>query len=208
MRYTENHNFIGRPIVGYETPECILTREAAVGLKAVQTELRPKGYSLKVYDCYRPQRAVNDFIAWSKDPSTQQMKAEFYPRVDKSKTFTLGYIAARSGHSRGSTSDLTIVPLNPKAEPVYIPGQPLVACYAPYHQRYADNSLDMGTGFDCLDEHAHSNFQGLTPMAYYNRMLFRNVMAKHGFVVYAKEWWHFTLKKEPYPNTYFDFPVA
>lgn len=130
MRYFSSHNFIGRPIKGYNAPVCLLTRPAANAVKQVADRLRPFGLTLKIYDCYRPQSAVNDFIAWAKDPSQNQMKNEFYPQVEKNRLFEEGYLAARSGHSRGSTLDLTIVPLDSKI-PIYDPGRPLVNCTRP-----------------------------------------------------------------------------
>lgn len=130
---------------------CILTRDAADALHRAQQELLTEGYTLKVYDCYRPQRAVNDFVAWAKDLQDQRMKAEFYPRVDKSTLFADGYIAQKSGHSRGSTMDLTVVRLPAEETPHYTPGQPLTDCAAPQLERFPDNTIDMGTGFDCFD---------------------------------------------------------
>ena len=209
LRYAGYHNFIGRPVKGYEAATgCILTREAAQALQQVQTELRKSAMSLKVYDCYRPQRAVNDFIAWSQDPSDQKMKAEFYPRVNKADVFKLGYVAAKSGHSRGSTMDLTIVPYPVPPQETYHPGQKLVACYLPYYLRFHDNSLNFGSGYDCLDEVAHVDYQDLRYVEHYNRQLLNRVMVKYGFKPYPEEWWHFTLANEPYPQTYFDFPVT
>ena len=209
IRYAQYHNFIGRPITGYRCNECILTQTAAAQLSKVQAELLKSGYSLKVYDCYRPQMAVNDFIQWSKDSTQQQMKKEFYPHVDKKLFFRLGYVAAQSGHSRGSTVDLTIVSLPILAQATYHIGQKLTACYAPYHQRFHDNSIDMGTGFDCMDKKSHAlHQQGISLVVYQNRLLLRHLMEKYGFVPYGKEWWHFTLKNEPYPNTYFNFPIV
>jgi len=209
LRYTGFHNFIGRPIKGYAAGAgCIVTRAAAQALKAVQDELRPLALSLKVYDCYRPQQAVNDFVAWSKQPDDQKMKTEFYPRVNKAEVFQRGYIAEKSGHSRGSTLDLTLVPLPVPPQELYHPGQKLVACYKPYYLRFPDNSINMGSGYDCLDEVAHVDYQGLTPQARNNRALLSQHMMKHGFKSYSKEWWHFTLAKEPYPQTYFNFPVT
>lgn len=206
IRYAGDHNFIGRPIQGYQSATCILTLPTAQALHKVQTELRKVGLSLKVYDCYRPQMAVNDFIQWSQQPD-QQMKAEFYPRVNKNDFFKLGYVAEKSGHSRGSTVDLTIValPVQPSAQ--YQPGQKLVACYAPYGQRFKDNSIDMGTGYDCMDLYAHSDNRQISQAAYQHRLLLRHIMIRYGFVPYAEEWWHFTYKKELFPNRYFNFPV-
>jgi zinc D-Ala-D-Ala dipeptidase len=207
MRYASYHNFIGHPIPYYGASECILTKQAAQALKQVQIELRKQSLSLKVYDCYRPQSAVNYFLAWSKKPEQQQMKAEFYPRVDKKDVFKLQYIAEKSGHSRGSTSDLTIVPIPTPIQETYHSGQTLVSCTAPYHARFHDSSIDMGTGYDCLDEAANIDYQKINPAASHNRMLLSRLMHRYGFVSYPKEWWHFTLRSEPFPKTYFDFPV-
>lgn len=208
MRYATAHDFVGRPINGYREPICILTRPAAEALHRVQAGLLRRGYSLKVYDCYRPQRAVNDFVAWAHDPKAQSMKREFYPRVDKSRLFADGYIGAKSGHSRGSTMDLTIVKLPATPAPAYRPGQPLVPCYAPKAQRFPDDSIDMGTGFDCFDTLAHTRDPRITGPQRADRLLLRTAMAKAGFVNLATEWWHYTYEPEPYPNSYFDFPVA
>lgn len=207
MRYAGYHNFVGRPIAGYETKTCILTSEAAEALKNIQASLKPQHLSLKVYDCYRPQMAVEDFYTWSKDPSDNKMKAEFYPNVDKSQLFQMGYIARRSSHTMGSTVDLTLVPVPTPNEAVYTPGQRLVACYAPYSRRFKDNSIDMGTGYDCLDVRSHYLYKRIKQKAEQNRTLLRSVMIKNGFEPYAMEWWHFTLKNQPYPDHYFNFPV-
>jgi len=207
MRYYGNHNFLGRRVKGYGAPKCLLTREAAKALAAVQAELLQYDLGLKIYDCYRPQRAVDDFVEWAKDISDTKMKAEFYPRVDKTNLFKDGYIAARSGHSRGSTMDLTIVPLPVPKQPLYQEGQPLEACYLPYEKRFQDNSLDMGTGFDCFDPLAHTaNFE-TGPVQERNRLLLKSMMEKNGFKNLPEEWWHFTLVNEPFPGTYFDFDI-
>ncbi|MCO5967545.1 M15 family metallopeptidase [Actinoallomurus soli] len=208
MRYPTKHNFVGRPIDGYRQPICILTRTAAQALHEVQQRLVRRGYSLKVYDCYRPQRAVNDFVAWAEDPKATQMKAEFYPRVDKSRLFADGYIAEKSGHSRGSTMDLTVVRLPARPTPPYRPGQRLVPCYAPKSERFPDNSIDMGTGFDCFDTLAHTLDPRVKGTQHANRLLLKHAMEAAGFVNLAEEWWHYTYQPEPFPNTYFDFPVS
>jgi len=176
-RYATSHNFIGRPIKGYLAERCLLTPEAAAALGKVQGELRQFGMSLRVYDCYRPQRAVNDFIEWSKDDSDQKMKQEFYPHVEKSEAFKLGYLAEKSGHSRGSTVDLTII------------------------------GLDFGTTYDFFDERANTANPNVSSEAKVNRLLLKSVMEKFGFKYYDKEWWHFTLANEPYPDSYFDVEV-
>ncbi|MQA89987.1 MAG: D-alanyl-D-alanine dipeptidase, partial [Gemmatimonas sp.] len=206
-RYYGSHNFIGRQIAGYDAPLCLLTHEAATALARVQAELRPFGVGLKTYDCYRPQRAVDDFAAWASDTADTTMKAEFYPAVEKRNLFRDGYIAERSGHSRGSTVDLTIVPLPAPAQREYQEGEPLVDCRRPVGERFPDNSLDMGTGYDCFDPLSHTANPGIGPKARRNRLLLKAVMERHGFSNYAQEWWHFTLADEPHPETYFDLPV-
>lgn len=207
IRYDTNHNFIGRPIRGYHAEQCILTRPTALALHQVQQQLLPKNLSLKVFDCYRPQIAVNDFIIWSKQPQLQQMKAEFYPRVDKKDFFKLGYVAAKSGHTRGSTVDLTIVKLPLQSVQTYQVGEKLVSCLAPYSERFKDGGIDMGTGYDCMDKLAHGDNLNINEQAYENRQMLRALMQEYGFVPYPDEWWHFTLKDEPYPHTYFNFAV-
>jgi D-alanyl-D-alanine dipeptidase len=208
MRYFTRHDFVGERIDGYEQPICILTRPAAEALHQAQTTLRRQGYSLKVYDCYRPQRAVDHFVRWAEDLNDQSMKAEFYPNVDKTRLFADGYIAEKSGHSRGSTMDLTIVKLPARPTHPYVPGQPLVPCYAPQEQRFPDNSIDMGTGFDCFDTLAHTLDPRIQGQQRANRLLLKSTMEKAGFVNLAEEWWHYTYQPEPYPNTYFNFPVS
>ncbi|MBC6463557.1 M15 family metallopeptidase [Actinomadura sp. HBU206391] len=208
IRYRTNHNFVGRPITGYREPLCILTRQAASALRRAQATLRPRGYTLKVYDCYRPQRAVDDFARWAERAHDVRMKREFYPSVDKSRLFEDGYIAARSGHSRGSTVDLTLVRLPARAQRPYVPGERLVPCFAPRAERFPDNTVDMGTGFDCFDTLANTLDPRITGKARDNRLLLKDTLEAAGFTNYAAEWWHYTLSGEPYPDTYFDFPVA
>jgi D-alanyl-D-alanine dipeptidase len=204
MRYAGDHNFVGRPIVGYEAPACILTREAAEALAAAASELAGRGLNLRVYDCYRPARAVADFAQWATDLDALDMQAEFYPRVDKSRLFELGYIAERSGHSRGSTVDLTIEQIG-TAPHAWQAGAPLVDCALP--ERFDDGVLEFGTGYDCFDIHAHHGAEGISDEATANRQRLSDLMARHGFKPYAEEWWHYTLADEPFPQTYFDFPV-
>jgi D-alanyl-D-alanine dipeptidase len=208
MRYYSSHNFIGGTIDGYECAECILTTEAAMAVDAIQKELLPFGLTLKIYDCYRPQRAVDHFVRWAKDLNDDKMKKEFYPDVDKSNLFKDGYIAAKSSHSRGSTVDLTIVPIPVPEQEEYIDGMELVECYKPYDIRFGDNTIDMGTGFDCFGDYSHPVNAEQDLQVRINRLLLRTLMLKHGFVPYEFEWWHFTYKNEPYPDTYFDFPVS
>ncbi len=208
IRYFTPHNFTGDPVDGYREPICILTREAAEGLHRAQLQFLLQGYSLKVYDCYRPQRAVNDFVAWAKKLDDQRMKAEFYTGVDKSNLFRDGYIAEQSGHSRGSTMDLTLVRLPARPTRPYVRGQRLVDCTAPQAKRFADNSIDMGTGFDCFNTLAWPLDSRVQGRQLRNRVLLLNGLVQQGFAPYPYEWWHFTYKPERFPNTYFDFPVA
>lgn len=182
MRYFGSNNFVGRPITGYKKPVCILSSAAAHALLKVQTALNEQNLGLLVYDCYRPQMAVNDFILWSQN-SDERTKSLFYPNIDKKELFKRGYIARRSGHTRGSTVDLTIVDLT------------------------SNQVLDMGTPFDYLDPLSHPDNRDITPEQFKNRMLLRSLMSKHGFMPIRTEWWHFTLKNEPYKNTYFNFFV-
>jgi zinc D-Ala-D-Ala dipeptidase len=183
IRYYGNHNFIGTRIDGYLAPKAILTKETAEALKKIQGDLNTYSLGIKVFDAYRPQSAVNHFIRWSKDTKDIKMKKEFYPDEDKKDLFTKGYIAEKSGHSRGSTIDLTLIDLKTGIE------------------------LDMGGSFDFLNARSASAYQGITPQQRANRLLLRNIMEKYGFKHYSKEWWHFTLIREPYPKTYFNFPV-
>jgi zinc D-Ala-D-Ala dipeptidase len=206
MRYATAYNFVGRRIDGYREPVCILTRRAARALQRAQNAVRDKGYTLKVYDCYRPQRAVDHFVRWSRN-GNERMKREFYPRVDKSRLFDDGYIARRSGHSRGGTVDLTLVKLPAKPQPVWTRREfALTPCTAPKRRRYPDNSVGMGTSYDCFDTRSHTaNASG---RARRNRQLLKRTMEAAGFEHYPNEWWHFTLRDERYPDRYFDFPVA
>ncbi|WP_086831471.1 M15 family metallopeptidase [Streptomyces sp. NRRL B-24572] len=208
MRYTTEHNFVGEPVDGYRQPLCILTRPAAEALHRAQVRLLVRGYTLKVYDCYRPQRAVDHFVRWAKDLEDERMKKEFYPLVDKSRLFADGYIAEKSGHSRGSTVDLTIVRLPAAPTRAYVPGEELVDCSAPQEERFPDNSVDMGTGFDCFDTLSHTDDPRIGGEQRANRDLLRGALAEQGFVNLPEEWWHFTFKPEPFPATFFDFPVA
>lgn len=184
IRYYSTYNFTGERIDGYEEPVAILTKEAAQALKAASDDAMRRGYRLKIYDAYRPQRAIAHFMRWAKDLSDVRMKACFYPNLDKSVLFAQGYIAEKSGHSRGSTVDLTLFDMASGKE------------------------LDMGGTFDFFGEESHPDWRGVTEAQFANRMTLRAIMTAHGFKPLAEEWWHFTLSKEPYPDTYFDFPVA
>jgi D-alanyl-D-alanine dipeptidase len=206
IRYAGSHNFVGRPINGYLAAECILGAAAAQALATVQKMLAVKKLSLIVWDCYRPMRAVDDFVRWSKDPSHLEMKAEFYPRTDKARLFALGYIARRSGHSRGSTVDLGIVPADVTSTPPPNPAQPLKACTAPKGERFEDGTIDFGTGYDCLDELANTSAD-VGAAARSNRQILKSAMQGAGFRPYAREWWHFQLNNEPFDHG-FDFEVV
>ncbi|MFG2678594.1 M15 family metallopeptidase [Streptomyces sp. NPDC048392] len=208
MRYVTAHNFVGERIDGYRQRLCILNRPAAEALHLAQRRLLRQGYSLKVYDCYRPQRAVDHFVRWAEDLDDQDMKAEFYPDVDKTRLFDDGYIAEKSGHSRGSTMDLTLVRLPAVPTRPYHPGQPLAPCFAPQAERFPDNSVDMGTGYDCFDTRSHTLDPRVQGAQRANRLLLKNTLEDVGLVNLPEEWWHFTYQPEPHPDTYFDFPVS
>jgi D-alanyl-D-alanine dipeptidase len=207
MRYATAHNFVGRPIAGYQVGECIVTDKAAKALAGVQAELKKRNLSLVMWDCYRPVRAVHDFVTWSKNPGDAKMKTEFFPRSDKAQLFALGYLASRSGHSRGSTVDLGIVPAGTTA-PKHDAIGPLVSCTAPKGQRFNDGAIDFGTGYDCLDPLASTRAPGISSEALGNRLLLSDLMVRHGFKPYHREWWHFELANEPFPHQSFDFPIA
>jgi len=203
IRYYSTYNFVGDRIDGYTQPVALLTRQAADSLRAVSEELKGQGYRLKIWDAYRPQRAVNHFIRWAENLSDTSMKAVFYPMVDKSMLFEQGYIYARSSHSRGSTVDLTLIEASTGKE------------------------VDMGSPFDWFGIESHPDYCGTNPdttlypeigkyigdgtglseQQFNNRWLLRSAMLRHGFIPIDSEWWHFTLREEPYPDTYFDFPV-
>jgi D-alanyl-D-alanine dipeptidase len=182
MRYAGAHNFVGRPIDGYEAPRCLLTKAAANALAGVAKDVAAYGLVVKVFDCYRPTRAVANFVRWARDLNDTTGKAEFYPDVDKRTLFRDGYIASQSGHSRGSTVDLSLA--------------------------YADGrELDMGTPFDFFSTTSWANSAGVSHDAQVNRSELAFAMRHNGFRPYEREWWHFTLRGEPFPETYFDFPV-
>ena len=186
MRYAGEHNFVGARIDGYKRRLCLLTRPAAMALAEVQRDLAEQGLGLKVFDCYRPSRAVAHFVRWAQDLADERRKAEFYPDVDKRDLFRDGYIAARSSHSRGSTVDITLV------------------------RREGDNpasEIDMGTPFDMFSPRSATAHKGVSAGAQAMRAKLLAAMTRRGFKPYDKEWWHYTLGGEPFPETYFDFPV-
>lgn len=208
IRYAGAHNFVGRPIEGYGAAECVLTAPAAQALSAAQTALAKMSLSFIVWDCYRPTQAVADFLAWSKDARETRMKIEFYPKTDKTRLFSLGYLATHSAHSRGSTADLALVPLGLKSPPPYDARVALQPCTAPRPQRFDDGTLDFGTGYDCLDPAAGISARSVGAAAVENRRLLSAVMQRQGFRPYVKEWWHFELIDEPFPTRSFDFPIV
>ena len=184
IRYYSTYNFIGDRIDGYEEPCALLTIEAARALKAAANELNVQGYRLKIFDAYRPATAVKHFVLWSLEDTDVRMKPYFYPELVKQELFQKGYIAARSSHSRGSAVDLTLLDMQTGKE------------------------LDMGSPYDFFSPVSHPDYRGITEEQYQNRMTLRNAMLRNGFVPIDCEWWHFMLADEPYPETYFDFPVS
>jgi len=210
MRYAGAQNFLGRPVRGYAAARCLLSRPAAEALAHVAEDLAGRGLGLMVYDCYRPQRAVDDFVAWAQDraeSSDPAVRSRHYPAVPKSELFHRGYIALRSGHTRGSTVDLTLISLFRAAEAGSSFREPDDCRLDSGTPVAADHSLEMGTTFDCFDERAHTDFVAITPLAREHRQRLRQAMVRRGFSPYAKEWWHFTLAAEPFPDRYFDFQV-
>ena len=184
IRYYSTYNFIGERIDGYEEPCALLTKEAARALKEVSGELIVQGYRLKVFDAYRPACAVKHFVLWGIEDQDIRMKPYFYPQLEKQELFARGYIAKQSSHSRGSAVDLTLLDMSTGRE------------------------LDMGSPFDLFSRISHPDCREITAEQYDNRMLLQNAMLRGGFVPMDCEWWHFTLKDEPCPDTYFEFPVS
>ena len=184
IRYYSTYNFIGDRIDGYEEPCALLTKEAARALKSVSNEMNVRGYRLKIFDAYRPARAVKHFVLWGIEDLDLRMKPYFYPALEKQELFAKGYIASQSSHSRGSTVDLTLLDMSTGKE------------------------VDMGSPFDMFSEVSHPDYRGITEQQYDNRMILQQVMVRSGFSPIDCEWWHFTLNDEPFPDTYFDFPVS
>lgn len=196
IRYFSSYNFVGTRIDGYLEPVALMTRQAADSLRAVSDDLKRHGYCIKIYDAYRPQRAVDHFMRWATDPTDTLTKAYFYPQLDKPTVFEKEYVARRSGHSRGSTVDLTLVDM------------------------LTGKELDMGGTFDWFGPESHPDYGGdpetleytddgtrISSEQFYNRMILRAAMLRHGFLPLDNEWWHFRLDHEPFPDTYFNFPV-
>ena len=184
IRYYSTYNFIGERIDGYEEPCALLTKEAARALKAVSSEMFVQGYRLKVFDAYRPACAVRHFVLWGIEDQDIRMKEYFYPNLEKQEIFARGYIASQSSHSRGSAVDLTLLDMKTGKE------------------------LDMGSPFDLFSEISHPDYSGITEEQFENRMILQKAMLRSGFLPIDCEWWHFRLKDEPYPDTYFEFPVS
>ena len=184
IRYYSTYNFIGDRIDGYEEPCALLTAEAARALQDVSRAVNSWGFRLKVYDAYRPATAVKHFLLWGIDDLDMRMKPFFYPDLTKAEIFERGYVASRSSHSRGSTIDLTLLDMTTGKE------------------------LDMGGPFDYFGELSHPDYKGVTAEQFENRMMLQKIMVEHGFEPIDNEWWHFTLANEPYPDTYFEFPVS
>jgi len=194
IRYHSTFNFVGTRVDGYLEPTALMTRQSADSLKVVSDEMKAKGYRLKIYDAYRPQCAVDHFVRWAQNPVDTLTKRYFYPMFDKPVLFEQNYILSRSGHTRGSTVDLTLF------------------------DEATGKEVDMGGVFDWFGDESHPDFCGnpdtgeytggiLTEEQFRNRMLLREVMLRHGFMPIDREWWHFTLANEPFPDTYFTFPV-
>jgi D-alanyl-D-alanine dipeptidase len=205
VRYAGPNNFVGHPLPGYGAGECVLRRQAAEALKRVQTELVRSGLSLKVYDCYRPARAVRAMSQWSNDGRGDGATKRFFPTLAKNSLFASGYIAAYSLHSNGTAVDLTLVPLSGVAA-AYDPAGNYGPCTAPAAQRAPDNSLDMGTGFDCFDSRSYTNSPAINAEQKRRRATLVAIMTKHGFKNYFREWWHFALPIGQRPQQ-FDFQI-
>ena len=184
IRYYSSFNFIGERIDGYEEPAALLTREAAAALKKVSDEAMGQGWRLKIFDAYRPQKAVDHFVRWAGDPTDIRMKPFFYPELEKKDIIPQHYIAEHSGHTRGSTVDLTLFDMA------------------------SQRDADMGGTFDYFGDVSHPDYPDITEEQHQNRMLLQKLMVKHGFRPLDSEWWHFTLEDEPCPDTYFTFPVS
>ena len=184
IRYYSTYNFIGDRVDGYEEPCALLTKEAARALKAVASEMIVQGYRLKIFDAYRPACAVRHFVLWGIEDQDIRMKPYFYPDIQKHELFSKGYVAKQSSHSRGSTVDLTLLDMRTGKE------------------------LDMGSPFDLFSPISHPDCRDITEEQYENRMCLQRAMVRGGFIPMDCEWWHFTLKNEPYPDTYFEFPVS
>jgi zinc D-Ala-D-Ala dipeptidase len=206
IRYAGSNNFVGRRLRGYEAPECVVKREVGLRLKSVQEELALQNLSLKMFDCYRPARAVADMVAWSRDGRETPAQKRYNPSFSKADLFRLGYIAERSGHSTGAALDLTLVDLKADNSAIFDSTKDYADCTANVNLRVPEGSVDMGTGYDCSDVKAHTAAKSVTALQRRWREKLVQVMARRGFVNYSKEWWHFSL-----PGTggqAYDFPIT
>ncbi|MEN3349499.1 MAG: zinc D-Ala-D-Ala dipeptidase [Bradyrhizobium sp.] len=206
IRYATANNFMGRPIAGYGGAECVVKREVGLRLKAVQQDLARQKLSLKMFDCYRPARAVADMVAWSKNGRETAAERRYNPAFSKADLFRLGYIATHSLHSTGAAVDLTLVDLTADNSAKYDPAKDYADCTAPAAARAPEGSVDMGTGYDCSDAKGHTAASTITPAQRRWRTMLVAAMARQGFVNYAKEWWHFSLPGAG--GRAYDFPIA
>jgi D-alanyl-D-alanine dipeptidase len=206
MRYASYDNFVGHPLPGYTAPECVLRRDVAEALKLVQADLASQNLSLKVYDCYRPTRAVHAMAAWSHDGASADATKRFFPTLQKSNLFALGYIASQSAHSTGTAVDLTLIKLPAANVTPYDPAAHYGPCTAPAPERAPDSSLDMGTGFDCFDAKSHTGSGAISAEQQRARATLGAAMRKRGFRNYFREWWHFSYGAQPAQG--YDVPIG
>ncbi|MBR1152936.1 M15 family metallopeptidase [Bradyrhizobium sp. JYMT SZCCT0428] len=206
MRYATSNNFVGKPLRGYDAAECVVKREVGLALKNIQQELARQKLSLKMFDCYRPERAVADMVAWSKNGKETQADRRYNPAFRKADLFRLGYIATRSGHSTGAALDLTLVDLTADNSAKFDSTKAYADCTAPAEARAPEGSVDMGTGYDCSDVKSHTAAPSITPAQRRSRNVLVAAMARQGFVNYSKEWWHFSLPGVG--RQAYDFPIA
>jgi D-alanyl-D-alanine dipeptidase len=206
IRYAGANNFVGRPLAGYGAAECIVKRDVGLALKRVQAALASQELSLKMLDCYRPVRAVHDMVVWAQNGHETLAERRYNPAFSKKDLFRLGYIAEHSGHSTGAAVDLTVVDLKADNSPTFDPHKTYADCTAPAAARAPEGSVDMGTGYDCSDLKAHTATHSITDGQRRWRNLLVAAMAKQGFVNYAKEWWHFSLRGAGGPA--YDFPIT
>ena len=206
IRYAGRNNFVGRPLAGYGAAECVVKREVGLGLKRVQAELGSQHLSLKMLDCYRPARAVHDMVVWAQNGQETPAERRYNPAFSKKDLFRLGYIAGHSGHSTGAAVDLTLVDLKADNSRAFDPDRDYADCTAPAAARAPEASVDMGTGYDCSDLKAHTAARSITEAQRRWRNLLAALMARQGFVNYAKEWWHFSLPGAGGPA--YDFPIS
>lgn len=202
-RYAGNENFLGRKVAGYTTQELYCTPQAAQALKQVSSDMKKKGFTLVVYDAYRPQRAVDDFVTWRSEKDNAKNKAKYYPTLSKKEIFEGGYVAEKSEHSKGSTFDLTIIPSNQKLKPVTVSTR--ILANGESIPLLDDNTLDMGSSFDLFHPVSHHGTNLISAKQTSNRTILRESMKAHGFLEIHEEWWHYTLANQPYPDTYFDW---